>query len=314
MVLIYLLWFVVACIVLAKSGSYVVKSLTKLAMFFKMSEFVIASIIMAFATSLPELFVGISAALSKAPALVLGNIIGANILDLTLIMGIPLILAKNIKTGRKVEREDSFYMILVSVLVLFLMLDKTLSRFDGIILVAVFILYFVKTLKQRKKFEKVADQVTGLELFNNITLFLISFFVLIFSANFVVKYAILISKALQLPQILMGLFLVAIGTTLPELTFGIHAVLKKHETMALGNIFGSVIFNATLILGVSALIYPITSDFLLFLVSAVFLIVLTFLFWTFLESDKRLDWSEGVALILLYVFFIVVELTIKGVI
>ena len=96
MVWIYLLWFVVACIFLAKSGSWIVKSLTKLAVYFKLSEFVIASILMAFATSLPELFVAISAAISKAPALVLGNIIGSNIANLTLIIGIPIVLAKGI--------------------------------------------------------------------------------------------------------------------------------------------------------------------------------------------------------------------------
>ena len=206
-------------------------------------------------------------------------------------------------------------MILVSVLILFLMLDKNLSRIDGGILVFVFVLYFIKTLKVRKRFDGVGNNViTGLELFNNITLFIVSLIILILSAHFVVKYAVLISVELQLPQILIGLFLVAIGTSLPELAFGVSSVFKKHGEMALGNIFGSVIFNGTLILGLSAIIYPISSDFLLFLVSAVFLIVICFVFWTFLESDKKLSWSEGVALILLYVFFIIVELTVKGVI
>ena len=279
-----------------------------------MSEFIIASIIMAFATSLPELFVAVSAALSKAPSLVLGNVIGSNIANLTLIIGLPIILAKGIDVKSKIEREQCWYMLLISILVLFLMLDRTLSRMDGVILLVVFMLYLIKTLKQSKSFEKVANKVKGIELFNNLALFLISLLILILSAYFVVKYAVLISEILQLPQILIGLFLVALGTSLPELAFGVRAVLSGHKGMALGNIFGSVIFNATLVLGVSALIYPITSDFALFLISALFLIVLTFVFWMFIESDKKLSWKEGITLILFYVFFIIVELSVKGVI
>jgi cation:H+ antiporter len=110
------------------------------------------------------------------------------------------------------------------------------------------------------------------------------------------------------------LFLISFGTTLPELAFGVNAVLKGHKGMALGNIYGTIIVNATLVLGLSAVIYPITSDFLLFLVSAVFLIVLAFLSWTFLESDHKLSVQEGVALILFYLLFVIVELTIKGII
>ncbi len=314
MVLIYLFWFIISCIVLAKSGAWVVSSLSKLAIYFKMSEFIIASIIMAFATSLPELFVAVSAALSKAPSLVLGNVIGSNIANLTLIIGLPIILAKGIDVKSKIEREQCWYMLLISILVLFLMLDRTLSRMDGVILLVVFMLYLIKTLKQSKSFEKVANKVKGIELFNNLALFLISLLILILSAYFVVKYAVLISEILQLPQILIGLFLVALGTSLPELAFGVRAVLSGHKGMALGNIFGSVIFNATLVLGVSALIYPITSDFALFLISALFLIVLTFVFWMFIESDKKLSWKEGITLILFYVFFIIVELSVKGVI
>jgi cation:H+ antiporter len=309
-----LIGLLIAFLILAKSGSYVVKSLTQIARFFRMSEFVLASLLMGFGTSFPELVVGISAAFAKAPALVLGNVIGSNIANLTIIIGIPIILAKGIKLESKIMREDSFYMILISILVLFLMLDKTLSRFDGAILLGVFLLYIVKTLKHHKKFEKTVNNITYSEFFNNLVLFFISLILVIVSAKFVVDYAIKISEILNLPQILIGLFVVAIGTSLPELVFGIKTVMSKHEGMALGNIFGSVIFNSTLILGVSALIYPITSDFLLFLVSSVFLIVLTFTFWTFLESDKKLSWQEGIALILFYVFFIIVELTIKGVI
>jgi len=110
----------------------------------------------------------------------------------------------------------------------------------------------------------------------------------------------------MVPSILIGLFMISIGTTLPELTFESRAVLSKHRYMALGDLIGSVVVNSTLVLGVTSIIQPIVADFLLFLSSASFMIVISFLFMTFVESEKKITIQEGLALILLYTLFIVV--------
>ena len=127
------------------------------------------------------------------------------------------------------------------------------------------------------------------------------------SSIFVVKYATLLSFDLKLPAIMIGLFLISIGTTLPELTFGVRAAMTGHAEMALGDQIGTIIANATLILGIIAIICPIQAAFAPFLIAAIFMLLVAFLFATFMESGSKLSITEGISLILLYVFFIIIE-------
>lgn len=310
-----LLFFVIACVIMIFSGTWLVKSLAKIARFLRITEFAAAFIIMAVATSLPELFVGISSALAKNPALALGNILGANILDLTLIMGIIVLLGRGIKVGSKKMKEDAVYMIFILMLpAILFVIGKSLSRIDGVILVVVFTLYSWRMLKRRRKFEKeLEDHVKRLDIVLNVFLFVACLVVLFFSAKFVIRYASALAIDLVLPPIMIGLFLISVGTTLPELTFGTRAVLMGHGEMALGDQIGTIVANSTLILGITAIIYPIYAHIPLFLISAVFMLFAAFLFATFMGSGSKLGVREGIALILLYVFFIIVEFYVKGI-
>ncbi len=308
-----LIVFLIACIVLVTSGSLLVKTLTKIAAFLKMSEFVVGFIIMAFATSIPELFVGVTSALAGKSALALGNVIGANIINLTLVIGIAILLGRGIKIESKKTKTDSLYMVLIAALPMVLMIiGSSLSRIDGIILLAAFALYARRILKQRRLFKKeIEDGIKKTEIILTTILFVFSLALLFLSARFVVKYATLLSVDLALPPIIVGLFIISIGTTLPELTFGSRAVLAGHSEMALGNLIGSVIVNSTLVLGITAIIFPITANLLLFSVSAIFMVVVAFLFATFVESGDKLYVKEGISLILLYVFFVIIEFYIN---
>src|SRR3990172_1501065 len=133
--------FLLSCITLVFSGGVLVKSLTRIAQFLRLSEFVVAFVIMAVATSLPELFVGISAALAHYPSLALGTVIGSNIADITLVGGIMIVLARKITIERAV-RTDALLMVGIAALPLILMiLGRELSRIDGTILILVFLSY-----------------------------------------------------------------------------------------------------------------------------------------------------------------------------
>jgi cation:H+ antiporter len=303
----------ISAVVLVLSGSWLIKSLSKIAYFLHISEFVIGFIIMAFSTSIPELFVGITAALAKNSALALGTVIGANIADLTFVIGIAVILARSIKIESKKIQKDALYMVFIAALPIGLMLlGNKLSRLDGIILIGVFLFYMYHLIKERREFKReVEERITHLDIVLNVIIFILSLVLVFLSANFVVDYATKISLELLLPPILVGLFLIAIGTTLPELTFNIQAVMKKHPEMALGDTIGSVVINSTLVLGVTAVIYPITAHFLLFFSSAFLMLIIAFIFATFVESGNRLYLKEGIALLLLYTFFIMIEFYIK---
>jgi len=313
MIWIPLLLFFISCIFLVGSGGYLVKLLIKISRYLRLSEFVVAFIIMAFSTSIPELFVGINSAIKGNPALSLGNVIGSNIADLTLIIGIAALLGKGIKVKNPFIRKDSLFMLLIAILPIGLMfLGKSLSRIDGIILVSVFLIYMWHLSKERKELKnQFKDEHNKNHLILTFILFALCLAVLFISSHFVVKYATDLALELLLPPILIGLFFVAIGTSLPELVFEIKSVLAKRGDFAVGDAMGSVVCNSSLVLGVTAIIYPITSNFLLFITSAIFMILVSILFLFFIRGKKGLSVTKSIILIILYLLFIMFEYLIK---
>jgi len=301
-------------IVLFVSGSYFIRSLTKIAAFLRMSEFVVSFILVGLATSLPELFVGINAALANQASLALGNVIGSNIANLTIILALPILFARGITIDRQTLKKDSVYMFIVALLPMVLMaIGSGLSRFDAIILIVVFLVYSIWLIKQGRAFRKpFSDGVKRWEVILSSFIFIVSGFVLYWSANFTVKYATLLSFDLLVPPIFIGLLIVAFGTSLPELVVGFTSVLHKHHEMMLGNIIGSVVINSTLVLGITALITPISNVAMdVYLSSMAFMIGAMVLFMIFVRSGDRITWKEGLILLSLYVVFLIVEFYLR---
>lgn len=298
--------FIGACIVLIISAELLLKSLTRIAYYMHMSDFVIGFMVVAVATSIPELFVGITSAIEGAPELALGNVIGANIINLTLIVGIITLMKRGLKVQTKTVRTDTLYMFSITLLPTILMLDHQISRFDGFILLVAFFLYVIRLFKQERRFREKIKAVSHKAFIGNLLIVIISVMLLLLSADVIARSAKELAVELSVPAILIGLFMISLGTTLPELTFASKAVLSKHRYMALGDLLGSVVANTTLVLGTTALIHPIYPDFLLFITSAMFMVVISFLFMTFVESEKKITVQEGIALLLLYVLFIIV--------
>lgn len=305
--------FLISCLILFFSAAFLVKSLSKIASFLRMQEFTAGFIIMAIATSLPELFVGIAAALEENTALAIGNVIGSNIVDLTLIAGIGIILVKGYGIRTKETKKDAFFMVGFALLpVILMVLGKQISRFDGTVLLVAFLCYVFRMIKRRKYYPKIyRNETTRKQIVFSVFLFIFSLAVLFLSARYVVAYGTALSLDLALPPILIGLFLIAFATSLPELVFEITAILKGHSEMALGDLIGSVIANSSLVLGVTAWIYPISANLFLAISSGIFMVLVCFLFATFVESGDKLCWKEGVSLILLYIFFLILEFFIK---
>jgi cation:H+ antiporter len=308
--------FIVACLILFVSGTFLVRSLHKISNFLRISEFTAAFIIMAFATSVPELFVGISSAIAGNPALSLGNVIGSNLLNLTIITGIICLMGKGIKFKTKKVNYDIYYMFaLVLAPIILFIVGNSLSRIDGAILIALFGFNIYRLLKKRKKYRKVLKvPVYRWAVLLNFSIFIIALVGLFFSAQYAVKYATLLSVELALPPIMLGLFLISFGTTLPELTFGIRAASLGYGEMAIGDQIGTIITNSSLILGIVALIRPITANFAVFLISAMFMIFAAFLLITFIKTNKRIEATEAIALILIYVIFLVIQIYIQGIV
>lgn len=310
-----ILFFIIAAIFLIASANLLMRSLKVMARFLRLSEFVTAFIILAIGTSLPELFIAITSGLNKNTSLSLGNVIGANILDLTLIIGIPILIARGIKLKSEETYRDSKWMLVMVALPLILMaVGHGLSRIDGAVLILAFAAYSWRLIREQREFRKPFEKnrlKRGAVVLNFI-IFVVSFIVLFYSADFAIEYATRIAASFLIPPIFLGLFILSFGTTLPELITTSIAARKREPGVVLGNMVGTVIANSTLVLGVAALIWPIQANFVLFLTSGFFLLLVSFIFVSFLRSGKHLDWTEGVALIMLYVFFLIVEMSIKG--
>lgn len=308
MTILYIFLFLAACAILVKSTAWILKSLTFLAAYFKLSEFIVSFVLVGLMTSLPELIVGITSAIHRIPILSLGNVFGSNIANVTLILGIVVILARTIKSESKTVQRNMSYASLVTLLPVILLLDGHLGRADGVVLLVAFCLYNLILFYQRERFEKVFNHARRRELVKNILLLCLGVALLLLSAEAITRLSHLLAIELAIPMVLIGLFLVAVGTSIPELIFSIKVSMTGHKEMILGGILGSLVANSTLILGVVAIICPIhIINPNLFSITAGFMLASILLFWVFTRSRKTLTWQEGIGLLLFYFFFVAIE-------
>ncbi|PIZ42151.1 hypothetical protein COY34_03315 [candidate division WWE3 bacterium CG_4_10_14_0_2_um_filter_42_8] len=303
---------ILASIVLVKSAGLTIKSLIRLSYFLKLSAFSISFILMAVATTLPENFVGIQAALSGKPELSLGNVIGSNIADLTLIVGIAILVARQIRIRSVIAKRDAFYMLAIAILPLIFLADLTLSRIEAVILIVFYIFYLNRLLHQKSFFQPEKVYIKKSEALKAVILAIGGIVFLIISARFLVNSAINLASSLNIPVVLIGMFLVAVGTSLPELAFGIQSIKKNESELALGDLMGSVVSNSTLVLAVTSLITPIKiQSWQIFEMSAFFLVFILITFNFFIRSDRKLDITEGIILIFIYLIFLMLEFGIE---
>lgn len=302
--------FLAACLILVKSSHILIRSLCKIADFFKISEFSLGFMLMALATSLPEIFVSITAALEGLPTLALGNVLGSNIADLTLVAGIGVLAARGLWVKKIIAEQDALYMLLCALAPVFLLADLTLSRGDGLFLLLLYGFY-VLTLSRRGTSRGSVEEVKKVELWQNLFYFAVALIFLLASSALLVDSAQNLAQLISIPISLIGLFAVALGTSLPELTFELEAV-AEHGGFVLGDLFGSVVANSTLALGLAAIISPFQIQSLsLYLSTTVFLIVTLLLFVIFIRTDRKLEVPEGLILLFLYIFFLLTEFGVE---
>ncbi len=318
MLLLYISIFIISCLVLVRSGTWMVRSLTRIAQFLKWKEFIVASVLMAFATSLPELFVGITSALHHKPELSFGNVIGSNIINLTLIVGICVLVARGLKTEGVILQRNAIYTAFLASLPILLMLDNKISRVDGVVLLLALILYFYNLISREETFTKVFSdsfnrEWTHLKLFlKDMGMFFLGILLLLLSAEGIVFSASFLAEFVSLPLIIVGALIVALGTNIPEIVFGIKAIIMKHKEMVLGNLMGSVVINSTLVLGITFLIYPLEiPDFSFYAIGIIFTIFSALLFVIFSRTGKEISKKEAFILLFVYVIFVAFQLFIS---
>jgi cation:H+ antiporter len=300
--------FIIACIALVKSAEYAVKSVSHLARFLRLTEFVTSFILVAIVSSLPEAFISIIAALGGDPGIGVGTLLGGNIADLTLILGLVALAGHPVRIHSSIIKKDLYFAALM-LLPIILGLNGIISRVDGIILIAAGAIFMLVLLREREYFHKPFEMKD--HWMKHLAVFAISLLVMLVSASYIVDSTHAIAIGLEIPSLFIGLVLVALGTTLPELTFSLQSVRNGHADLAIGDLLGTVVVDATIIMGITAVISPIAVNIFLLSIVGVFTLFAVVFSLLFMRTDNLITKNEALALVLFYVAFIVVQILLR---
>ncbi len=327
----------VAILFLNLTSDVVIKYATKIAAISKLGKTSIGFTLISLSTTLPELTVALSAALSGGAALSIGNAIGSNIFNISAILGIgAVILALNIryvcKRNKTPHVKDNniipnfvsselsnieFGLFVASVVPLILLyISADWAWFVGLILLGVFVFYIYHLSKVRITTEETDVEIEPHEkgkLKRLVAFTILGALGVVISANFMVNSAIAIATSAGISQQVIGATIVALGTSIPELTIGVKSILRGHANLALGNIIGAAFFNTTLILGVTLFVPALIGSTVMLNMSVylnliLFSMIINTFFWYFL-SRKKITWKEGIVLLAIYVLFIITTLS-----
>lgn len=307
-----LLIFCISLVVLSKSSHTVIKNSVKIAKITQVDELVIGFILLSVATTTPELAVSFSAILSKNVGVSIGNLLGSNVTNLGLILSIPAIMSPIIIKKGTFEKLPSI-LFLSSIIPFTLFVIDELSRLIGILLIAAFVFFAYYSIKKkislkfpkRRPREALKKVLIPIDLYKSIVFLCGGLLLVILSSNFVVSSASNISTVIGIAESVIGATIIAVGTSLPELSVALTAMKTKHPDLAIGNIIGACLINITLVLGIVLLFSPITINMSIFSTLLFFVVGITMISWYFFTTGRALDRMEGIFLLLVYVIFLI---------
>ena len=295
-----LLLLAVGFAMLVKGADWFVDGAAEIARKFHIPQLIIGLTIVAMGTSAPEAAVSISAAMKGSADITIGNIVGSNILNVLIILGLTALIVP-VAVAKSTVRKDMPFMIGISLLLLIQGLDGTISLLDGVILTVVFIGYLVYLIRDAKKNpEADMEQFSrGQALWHSVLWLLVGLGLVVLGSNIAVDAASEIARILGLSERFIGLTIVALGTSLPELVTSVMAARKGNADIAIGNIVGSNIFNILFVVGLSSLIIPVPFA-APFIVDCLVAIGAAVLLWVCSMRKGKLIRSHGVLMLAAY--------------
>ena len=296
-------------LLLVIGGEFIVRSSVALSLKFNISKFVIGMTVVSFATSLPELIVSVNAALNNSPSIAINNVIGSNIANIGLVLGLISVLG-NITVDNNFYKRDWPWMFFLSLaLCLFIASDNLLSGYEGFFLIIFLSTFVFGVLKRSNSIESINDVNYKFTKASNFKIFIwliISSVTLYFGSEFLVDGAVNLAKQINISEAVISVTIVAIGTSVPELAASLVAIAKKEEGISVGNLIGSNIFNIGSVLGVTAIIkeIPIAEeiiqrDIIWMLIFALIVIILAVI-----PRKNYLSSFKGLIMFSLYLYFI----------
>ena len=297
-------WLLVGFVLLIKGADFFVDGASSIASKLKIPSLIIGLTVVSMGTSAPEAAISISASLTGSADISLGNVIGSNIFNLLMVIGVCAIIFP-VATDKDILKRDMPINIAITGAFLAMILDGKLGRIDAVILLVIFVSYLtflvVSTIKNR---DQNADEPTGKQLswLLSIIFSVVGVAGIIFGGNMVVDNAQIIAKQLGMSDTLIGLTVVALGTSLPELVTSVVAAKKGQSDIALGNAVGSCLFNFLFVLGVAGAISPMTADPALKIDTAI-LVGVTIMMLVFAFTKRKTGRVEGIVCVSVYALY-----------
>lgn len=300
-----ILFLVLGFVVLFISGKYLVVGGVQLARFFKVPTLVIGLTIVSFGTSAPELLVSLKAAFTGHPDIAMGNVVGSNISNIALVLGLTALIFP-IPVVRKVVRFDWPIMMGITLLLYILTLNGILSRWEGLILIIALVGFnFHSIRKGRKDNTDDYSDTKSLPWYFSLLIIAASSVGLVFGADWLVTGASGLARSMGISERVISVSIIAFGTSVPELATSAVAAFKKETDISIGNIIGSNIFNIAGILGITSSIHPIAVNQEIIAFDDLWMLgVSLLLFFVMAFKNKRVSRIDGILLILVYSFYI----------
>lgn len=314
-----LLWLLVGVGLLTLGGEALIRGALAAAQRFRVSPLLAGLVIVGFGTSAPELVVSVDAALSQRPDIAVGNVVGSNIGNVLLILGLCALVTP-LTVARGALRRDGVSVLTGSVLFIVLVGGDALTRIDAVILILALFAYLAWAyLSEANRDDPTAEihkheaeELSALprSLGVTITALIVGLALLILGSRVLLHGAIGLAEAWGIPEAVIGLTLVAVGTSIPELAVSLIAAIRRHADVAVGNILGSNIFNGLGILGISAILQPLPVHERILAFDQWFMLGSAVLLVAFLFTGYRLSRWEGGLLLLSYVIYLGLGFTV----
>ncbi len=293
--------FLASMAALIKGADYVIEESERIALHYNISHFVIGATIVALGTSLPEMAASVFASADGKSDLAVSNVIGSTIFNIALVLGVVFIMANKLTPQRDMFAEDSSWALFPILVFLVVGFDGEISRYEGFIYLLMMGAYVMFLTKNADDLVAEIDESLVQEAFDwkRTGIWLgFGFILVIVGANYTVESASLIARSFGVSEWIIGLFLIALGTSLPELVVSVQAVRKNNADMILGNIIGSNVANFTMVLGAAAMVNPLSVDFTANAFDIMTALILTVMM-VFITANKLYNRSSGIVLILM---------------
>ncbi len=307
-VVVQIILLVIGFVLLVKGADWFVEGASRVAEKFGIPQLVIGLTIVAMGTSLPEAAVSVSAALKGSAEITIGNILGSNIMNVLLILGLTAVITPIAVQKSTIKYEIPFVVVVSAVLMGIGYTDGVVGRLDGVILWVLFIIYLLYLLKMAKSGADVIEEIPGdgkpMPVWKMLLMIVVGAAMIVLGSNLAVDAASELARIFGMSERLIGLTIVAFGTSLPELVTSVTAAIKGKADIAVGNIVGSNIFNILFVVGTSALITPVAYSST-FLVDSIATIAVGIILWLLVFQKQKLGRLGGAVMLVCYAGYFV---------